>query len=180
VELKTDEQREYQKKYYQANRERLLAKSRERYKNDPEYRAKILAVTRKRGGMIDTMKSGVGSSFRVRLPKKIKLNGKETWGYGIYYLAQKVGKSIPTVNSWEQKGLLPATPFRSGGGHRLYTARQIDAVVEVVRSRGMARLPNHDQDFYREVVEKWKTCGVTPNGGKNNGRRRIGRGAERD
>ncbi len=35
-----EKQLEYQRKWYAENRERVLAQNRERYKSDPEYRAK--------------------------------------------------------------------------------------------------------------------------------------------
>lgn len=177
TKIKTEIQRDYQRDYYQANREALLAKRRERYNNDPEYRAKILATTRKHGNG-DEVVATRGRPLRQRLPKRMTIGGKPVWMYGIYFLAQKTGRSLPTINSWEHKGILPRTPYVSDGGHRMYTAEQIEAVAKVVGTRRMARLPNRDNDLYDEVAVMWRKLGIKipERGGRKNGNGKKGTG----
>lgn len=74
---------------------------------------------------------------------KFMVNGAETEFFTISNLALALGRSVVTIRSWENKGLLPKTPFRSPRprgetlpgtaprGKRLWTRDQILGILQI-------------------------------------------------
>jgi hypothetical protein len=148
----------YNQSYWKKNKEKILAKRKERYRTDPEYRTKILKQSRERSKSDrGDIKRKVG---RAKLPKAYSFGDAEVAMFSIFFLAQKVSRSIQACRKWEKNGTLPPTPFRKKGV-RLYTAEMIEAVASVVNSFGTVRLPNDENEkIFNEIVEKWHELGV--------------------
>jgi hypothetical protein len=78
-------------------------------------------------------------------PIKYLVNGEVQEFYTISNLASALGYSVQSIRAWEDKGLLPRSPFRSprtkrpvaGGrsnkGKRLWTREQIEGIVRLAR-----------------------------------------------
>lgn len=81
-------------------------------------------------------------------PTILILKGKEREFFTIGDLATALGRSVVTIRSWENKGVLPKTPYRSptpkgpprqsiaGGGtptkgRRLWTREQIEGILRI-------------------------------------------------
>lgn len=75
--------------------------------------------------------------------------GVQTEFFTISHLAAALDRSPVTIRSWESKGLLPRSPYRSPPpqrgslpgkttkGRRLWTRRQIDGILSVAKSEGV-------------------------------------------
>lgn len=82
-------------------------------------------------------------------PIKYLIKGVEKEFFTISGLACALNKSVVTIRSWENKGLLPKSPYRSpkprrGGipntsvkGRRLWTRDQILGTMQIAREEGV-------------------------------------------
>lgn len=82
-------------------------------------------------------------------PIKYMFQGGEREFFTISHLAAALGKSVVTIRSWESKGMMPPTPYRSprprGGmlpgkptrGKRLWTREQILGILEIAAAEGV-------------------------------------------
>jgi DNA-binding transcriptional MerR regulator len=82
--------------------------------------------------------------------------------FRIGVLAQAIGRTVLTVEQMEQRGALPATPFRAASTrYRLYTAEMIEAVANAMDARGGAiRGKANWVSFHDEILEEWTSAGV--------------------
>lgn len=60
--------------------------------------------------------------------KVTTLNGEQVKLYEIGVLAERLGRTSITIRSWEDKGIIPKSEFRSKSGRRLYTQEQIEVI----------------------------------------------------
>jgi MerR family transcriptional regulator, repressor of the yfmOP operon len=65
-------------------------------------------------------------------------------------VAQLTGTTARTIRYYEEIGLLPESPSRPAGGHRVYTEADVERVREIVRLRDLLGL---SLDELKEVVE---------------------------
>jgi hypothetical protein len=73
--------------------------------------------------------------------------------YEARYLVERVDRSLGALFAWENKGILPVTPFWFGGW-QFYTEPMMDAVVEAVEERhGIVRA---GEGIYAEIEEAWQ------------------------
>jgi hypothetical protein len=78
-------------------------------------------------------------------PVRYMVGGEVREFYTISHLAAALGYSVQSIRAWEDKGLLPRSPFRSprtrkpvaGGrsdkGKRLWTREQVEGIVRLAR-----------------------------------------------
>jgi hypothetical protein len=78
-------------------------------------------------------------------PVKYMVKGEVREFFTISHLAAALGYSVQSIRAWEDKGLLPRSPFRSprtarpvaGGksdkGKRLWTREQVEGIVRLAR-----------------------------------------------
>lgn len=78
-------------------------------------------------------------------PYRGRLNGEPREFYLISHLAAALGYSVQSIRAWEDKGVLPRTPYRSprktkpvaGGrlikGKRLWTREQVEGIIRLAR-----------------------------------------------
>lgn len=147
---------EYYREWYDEHRPELLVKRRSRYATDPEYAERCRESARKyrreRKGRTDVAEK------RPRKPFTVTVGGHTDKGYTVGYVAEKVGRSVATVNHWLKSGLLPVTPLVSDGGARLYTERMIAVIAREVSSRD--RVMKSDKTFYSSILQEWESMGV--------------------
>jgi DNA-binding transcriptional MerR regulator len=72
--------------------------------------------------------------------------------------AERIGRSVDTLNHWSKVGLLPVTPLRSPRGDRLYTDGMILVMKMAIMKRGQVSVK--DQTFRAEIVSGWRELGV--------------------
>jgi hypothetical protein len=136
---------EYFAKWYEANKQKIADRRKERYQNDPEYKAKVLA-----------------NSKRSRSPKFIdrgagRIVGKDGVERNAYSLAEAsvlLGVSRETLVAWVKGGLVPANPFAN-----FYTIGQVNAVryaIELRKQEGKrVHIKRSDFGFAEIVSERW-------------------------
>ena len=78
-------------------------------------------------------------------PAKYMVGGEVREFYTISHLAAALGYSVQSIRAWEDKGLLPRSPYRSprtrkpvAGGHsnkgkRLWTLEQVEGIVRLAK-----------------------------------------------
>jgi hypothetical protein len=170
-----DEQREYNKKYYEKNRDQLLEKKRKRYCEDEEYRKRInsRAVDRQRNTRITvTRRKRSAKDPRIF---KVSIDGTlvELKMYTLRQLAVALGKSIKTLRAWEERGIFPKALYRDTcgvSGNRLYPEFQftliLEAYAKALRADGRHRIDTRVSatSFPRRLREIWDKYpkGVNP------------------
>jgi len=135
----------YFQEWYESNRGDLNERRRERYANDPEYRAKVqkwnqLARERRRAKADEEEREARGA---VKMKAsgswktvEIEVDGVKVRMFTIGALAKATGKGISTIRVWEKNGTLPETPYRSKKGDRLYTLEMVESVQRALRKAG--------------------------------------------
>lgn len=144
---------EYYAKWYQANKERLAEKRRERYVNDPVYRSKAIALA-----------TQYRSGSRV-IEETIELNGQSERLLPVNDLAEALGVERLTITNWEVRGLFPATPYLlTASKKRYYTHGMIEAAKAVVEARRNGakriRVAATDTKMLEEIRHAWRELGV--------------------
>lgn len=130
--------------WWEKNKAAVNKKRRERWKSDPEYRAKAKEWGRtarkkevkERRNAVAIRRSG------VREPEEVEWGGKAVLAYGTDVLARYIGRSKTTVYAWEQREWLPRTPLLSSRGEKLFTPgmmRVVKSVVKRFESKGLQR-----------------------------------------
>ena len=77
-------------------------------------------------------------------PLKYMMGGEQREFFTIGHLAKALGYSVQSIRAWENKGLLPKSPFRSPKpvremlpgrtkGKRLWTREQIEGILRIAR-----------------------------------------------
>ena len=130
----------YNKKYYEENREELLAKKAKRYREDPDYQAQIKERSAARKKRLAQEKRAKGIKPKRRQPYKprihtVEINGedREVEMFTLGRLAMMLDRKIGTLRLWESKGILPQPLYRDGRGVRLYTALQVQLILKAWR-----------------------------------------------
>lgn len=154
----------YFEEWYDINRDTLLKGRREKYVKDPDYAAKCRANSKAYRERMKEQRAAIKEGSvdapekRPRKPVSVYVNGRECAGWSIGILAERINRSIPTVNHWSKMGLLPQTPIRGNGAARLYTDAMISVVKHAVMSRGEIRKTDHT--FSEDVIKGWTAAGV--------------------
>lgn len=138
---------DYNKKYYDANKEKILEAKRQRYASDPNYRESILNKAR------DTRKAA-----RHDGPILIEVGGLKEESLTVADLAEALGKSVSTINHWQGTGTIPDTPFHNSAGHRLYTEGMVQAIRMALAQK--TRPSKGDKEFHMMVKAVWQEIGV--------------------
>lgn len=85
------------------------------------------------------------------------INNKEIDLYTIGELAEQLDRQRQTIRKWEKDGIIPPATYRSKSGRRLYTEKQIKAIVDMVNAfelkQGMA-IPKEFKEKVREAFAK--------------------------
>lgn len=132
----------YWDRYWRENKERILAKRRERYASDETYREAVKERSRRRwreelrhGGRT----KGRNPDKRYLRPKIVTIRGRDVKVFGIGEFADMIGYTIATVKNWEHLGVLPKPTAVDGMGRRWYSNAFIewfDGVIVAFRDKG--------------------------------------------
>jgi DNA-binding transcriptional MerR regulator len=115
------------------------ARRRDKYKEDPEYRARVRGWNaagrqRTKEAVLEAVKvRPVSGSWKT---VEIEIDGVLTKVFTVGALAKAIGKGVSTIRMWERNGVLPQTPYRSPRGDRLYTLEMVEQVREAMRRSG--------------------------------------------
>ena len=159
------------KAWYEANKERIAARRKERYESDSDHREKIRNRNREQR---ERKREEVAKNPKpkVRMPRNrkpitllIMTDGvsapKKLFHIGTF--VRMIGKSTPTIKQWERAGLLPRTPLYKRGSNkkeRLFTSEMIDVVkMEILKRSGMIRISDHT--FHDDIVAGWLKAGIS-------------------
>lgn len=136
------------KEWYRTHGKTLNLSRQERYQNDPEYKARVLAGNRsvrekKRAALLEARKNSGGlEATRVEkswktYPMVLMVEGEEVevQGFTIGAAAKILGWSVQALRLWERKGLLPPTPYRYNGRDRLYPWIIIEEYSEILKDK---------------------------------------------
>jgi hypothetical protein len=136
----------YYKTWYQANRERIADRRRKAYRDDAEYRERVLERSR------------LNRKARQRTGRRVRcfdVDGRRVCLVTARAFAEMVGRGYQTINLWQRKGRLPRTPFVARSGIRYY----VPAMAEVVR-RVLAEGTMSHEDFHALVLDGWRSAGI--------------------
>ena len=148
--------KEYLKKYYKENREEMLRKRKERYENDPKYRAKVQAATRrsKQRRRVGLKKRTLGQiDRRHRRPRITVINGQRVEVFSRGTLAEYVGFAPTTLGSWQQRGVLPTPTMVDEEGKWWFSEEYMAKFLKIVKKFRTAGWSL--DEFAAIVVENW-------------------------
>ena len=112
-------------RWYRRNAAEFNAKRRARYRQDKEYRQRIVerqAEDRARESRLTKEKKPL---------VKVDKNGNKQEVFRIGEVAQMLGRSPQTIRGWEAEGFLPSKTILST--HRYYTKAQISLMSELCK-----------------------------------------------
>ena len=140
---------EYFAKWYAENKEKLSQRRKERYLNDPTYKAKVLSNSkRSRKRKVEDVGSG----------RIVGADGVERNCYTVAETSFMLNISRETILAWERGGLIPTSPFVVGK-FRYYTAGQIDGVKKAIElfKNGTKRIHVRKENtgFFNLIEEHW-------------------------
>jgi hypothetical protein len=143
----------------------LSRKRKDKYRQDPEYREKVLSCSKSYREKVREKREKLRAEGKLvskrhkgpRKPVVLEVNGKSVYAYTISTLAERIGRSIHTVNHWTTIGEIPPTPLWSKRGDRLYTDAMILIVKMAVQSRGIVR---NGGGMRGEILDGWRELGI--------------------
>lgn len=131
----------YSRDYYRANADRIRARKRERYAKDPVVRARMKrAVKKHREKQKNQPRKNKPMTEFVKFPDG---TGGMVEMLTISQLAEVVGLKTPTLRKWERENVIPASLYRTPGGHRRYTRDQAIVIRDTYSE-------------FRQKIEPWR------------------------
>jgi len=135
-------QSEYNRQYYERNKERIQARKKKRYHNDAGVKEAYItrAVERKR--RLSKEKAALKRMGKLPLKREwaeynVQHNGRwfvvEMTTAGI--LARMFSRSIQTLRIWESRCILPKCVWRSPASDRLYTRLQVEGLMKIYKDQ---------------------------------------------
>jgi hypothetical protein len=160
------DRKEYFQNYYLDHKQDLSKKRHERYHTDPEYRERAKRAAREYRRRKKEERDRLRAEGKLpparpkgpRKPTTVMVNGDKCTAYTVTITAQRLNRSVDTINYWTKAGLLPATPIRSKRGDRLYTDAMILVMQMAISRRGKIAL--RDKTFREEIERGWEDAGV--------------------
>lgn len=144
--IRMNDNKEYQKEYYEDNKELISDLRKIRYQTDPNYREKIKRKSRAR--------------YRKSLKspdKKLGYTIKVVDGMTLFtvrYVLEVISKSRDFLDVWEATGHIPKSTYVDSRGWRLYSDSQIDLLDIAI---GMYDKKEWNKEQVREfLTSKWE------------------------
>ena len=139
----------YNHDYYQEHRDGISQHKKDRYQNDPEYRAKMLKNAkknrRKAGEAPDSME-----------PTIVYIGDIPVQAFPIGTVAYMVNSSVSRLKSWEYKGILPEPTIESS--KRMYLPHQVKLIEELVKCADKQTGRDLGEDVLsksKDIYNKW-------------------------
>lgn len=127
-----DKVREYQRRYYQENREKISKRKRERYASDPKVRE---AARKKAMARYLQNRSEDGGERKVRRynhPRVVVVDGETQLFHCVREFADRVGRNVQTITKWEAMEVIPTPPMVDKAGRRWYSEKHMTAIASAV------------------------------------------------
>jgi DNA-binding transcriptional MerR regulator len=159
--------------WYAENGDQLNAKRRNRYKSDPDYRARVLDANRKAREERRTVRLAEKAEEQAAVKTKVAprpykiftmvVKGVSIKLFTIGGLAAVLGCSVQAIRLWEKRGILPEPAFFSKKGDRLYTAEQIETLRKVAEAQGRVDDEPKEKEAPQGITRRvrWKDKSVT-------------------
>lgn len=151
----TDDKSERNKAYYEANKDRILRRAKER-QADPEYNARRRANRAMKSKRLGTMANKDASKRPSRQVVVLKSGQPvETEMYPLSLAAAKIGVSTPRIFAWIKAGLIPEPQFKHAKkGWSMYTSAEVEIMARVYRKHMIeGGLQFTGSDLFRDEVE---------------------------
>lgn len=135
--------------WYRKNRSKLNVSRRLKYKQDPEYRKKIVE---RQANYRKTLSPKPNDGLKYRV-----INGQHVRVLSISEASEYIGRSAQSIRIWEAKQWLPQ--HTTGGVHRYYTEGQVQLMQQIaakVDRLGKAAEDAEFTKFLEYVHVKWK------------------------
>ena len=147
---------EYMRNYYAENRERILARRKVRYANDPEYKRKLTEQrrrTRQRKRILEKrdVRKELGDTIRDK-GKPMKIYNNQRTHYAIVRMftvgrvADIIGIKRTHIYNWIHGERLPEANYVMKNGWRLFTEYEVQVIQDCVR-RARIRMKRGGYDF---------------------------------
>lgn len=141
-----------QQKYYDKNKGDVNKKRRERYKTDPEYRARVLQQQNE--AYLRRREKAPKYVRKPRVVKQMCVNGTTQNMYTVSQFAKAIRYSKNAVLKWELHGIIPIAMFKSKGGARLYTQAQVDNVNRLLKPYRNRKVRDWSKTSFPEKCKK--------------------------
>lgn len=132
--------KEYSRRYYEQNREKINAQRRKRYTEDPDFAERQREASRKAMRRMRKLgrKSDTQRAPAAHLPRRyrVPVGDGETRLVTMYHigaLAEHLDRRPRTLYTWEKQKVLPEAMFRDTSQRRLYTWDQILALKKAMK-----------------------------------------------
>jgi hypothetical protein len=155
----------YNRDYYEKNKDRIAKRKASRYKLDMDYRKQVLVRRaeqreREKEERAEAEANAVprtqrpGKRMRITLPDGERV---VTEMLSIGKMAHRLRISTQTLRKWERLGVMPQAIYSSKGGHRLYTTDQAVTLKDVYEKykRKYSRWELTDE-FIEAVHTAWR------------------------
>lgn len=170
---------DYNREYYQANAEKLKARQRERYANDPDYRTWQIERAKARYASGREVRGAIRLGVSALRDRNLALFGSDPSRrrtcnrdgevlHSVGFLADALGKCQQTVVSWQRRDILPPPTWVDGTGRRWYSEDYIERAARAVKT-GRAKnwtlgpLREHVAEAFAGLWEitkrgRWRHC----------------------
>lgn len=138
-----EKKRQYNRDYYQKNREAIIERNKRRFEKDPTLRIKRSKEARR---------------VNRQASRAIEFMGSVEYGLTSGEVGAMVGKSVQTINLWEREGTIPPTPFRTQAGYRLWLPIQVQGILKALEL--FPRPGRGPGEFALIISEHWKAFGI--------------------
>lgn len=118
--MATEKSRTAYQKWYQTNKASFNEKRKKKYHSDPEVREKAISNAKKYR-QENPRQNGEEQHYR-------EVGGKVVEVFRITETANRIGRSVESIRSWEKKGWIPTPSIDST--HRYYTIKQIQLLKD--------------------------------------------------
>jgi len=149
------EQTDYNKRYYDTQKDDLRVKRAERYHSDEKYRKKVLKRAKE---YYRENRDEIRARSR-RSPMVVWPDGKEEEAYQISAFCMAVGKAPLTVRLWIREGKIPDTPLRRNR-IRYYT----QAMISLAAASIPDTFRKDWEAVHAEIERAWETVGAYDEG----------------
>lgn len=146
---------DYNKGYYERNKEKLSEARKKKYHEDKEHREKIKENSREYRERNRKLEGFVGD-LRGRKkgplpPMEHEINGKKVKVYTTGYMARYLGMATSTLRSWIKKGLIPETGIWISN-RRYWTRQMMDAVKTAIEQCSTEKVGQYKNSQFSELV----------------------------
>jgi len=148
-----DQDKKYNRTYYERNRERILEQRRKKYQDDDSYREAVKRSAAKH----HVKKDGVDRRGRKPgplPPVNVKFQGKVMKAYPSALVAMKLGIKIATLRKWVHNGVIPNPPIERDSGW-LWPESAVDVLVRAEKECGEDLNGKGRKDAFSEYVKQF-------------------------